>query len=88
MQSEFESYLGDPEINSLLRLPEASRRAPLGEVVSLLGLKEFAELLPANSALRRLILDEPDYLLREKALTKMEVFAQLLQFELGARDSH
>ena len=50
--------------------------------VSLIRLKEMAtELLPGTSNLRALILSEPDFLPREQAVVKVEVFSRLLYKE-------
>ena len=48
-------------------------------VVSLVELKQLANnMLPKNSTLRTLILSEPDYLPKEDALVKLEIFVKLL----------
>jgi hypothetical protein len=53
------------------------------ESVSLVELKRLAEkLLPRTSALRMLILSEPDFLQRNVALAKIEIFVKLLYHEL------
>jgi hypothetical protein len=53
------------------------------ESVSLVELKRLAEkLLPRTSALRMLILSEPDFLQRNVALAKIEIFVKLLYYEL------
>jgi len=53
------------------------------ETASLVELKRFAEkLLPRTSVLRMLILSEPDYLQKDVALAKIEIFVKLLYQEL------
>lgn len=53
------------------------------ESVSLVELKRLAEkLLPRASTLRMLILSEPDYLQKDVALAKIEIFVKLLYQEL------
>ncbi|MEM2914552.1 MAG: hypothetical protein QXZ02_07385 [Candidatus Bathyarchaeia archaeon] len=39
--------------------------------------------LPSHSPLRKAILSEPDYLPKEKAISKIEVYLTLLYSELG-----
>lgn len=52
--------------------------------VNLVELKRLAEkFLSTTSLLRNLILAEPDYLPRERALAKVEIFVKLLYAELN-----
>jgi len=54
------------------------------QTVSLVELKKLAERsLSRTSLLRDLILVEPDYLPREIALAKVEIFVKLLYVELN-----
>lgn len=54
------------------------------QMASLVELKATArKLLKPDSALRNLILSEPDYLPREQASAKISVFARLIQHELS-----
>lgn len=51
---------------------------------SLIELKRLArQLLPADSALRMLILSEPDKLHGNEGIAKLEIFLKLLYQELG-----
>jgi hypothetical protein len=53
-------------------------------MASLVELKAAARrLLKPDSALRNLILSEPDYMPREQASAKISVFARLMHHELG-----
>ncbi|MEM3872143.1 MAG: hypothetical protein QXE05_06250 [Nitrososphaeria archaeon] len=55
-----------------------------GNIVCFKRLKELARKhLPSHSPLRKAILSEPDYLPKEKAISKMEVYLTLLYSELG-----
>ena len=52
--------------------------------VSLIDLKNLARtMLPSSSALRQLILSEPDYLPADEAMIKAGVYVRLLYHELG-----
>jgi len=54
--------------------------------VSIVELKRLArESLPASSALRQLILFEPDLLPADEAAVKAKMFSRLLQYEVGLR---
>jgi len=54
------------------------------QAVSLVELKRLAQkLLPRTSILRSLILSEPDYLPRQVAVAKIEIFVRLLYQELS-----
>lgn len=70
----------------LFEEPDHSRQdqmAPDGSV-SLVRLKQLAaHMLPEASLLRALILSEPDFLPRELAIAKVEVFSRLLYKELA-----
>jgi hypothetical protein len=62
---------------------ESSRQAP--ELVSIVDLKKLARTkLPSSSALRHLILSEPDILPAEEAAVKAEIFSKLLYRESGS----
>ncbi|MDE1766877.1 MAG: hypothetical protein KGI27_11495 [Thaumarchaeota archaeon] len=55
-----------------------------GGITSLADLKSMAtRLLPATSALRMLILSEPDILPRSEVMAKLEIFLRLLYQELA-----
>lgn len=55
-----------------------------GDITSLADLKSMAtRLLPATSALRMLILSEPDILPRSEVMAKLEIFLRLLYQELA-----
>jgi len=60
---------------------------PVGlDELSLLELKVIAKnLLPARSVLRSLILSEPDYLPKNEAMAKVDIFIKLLYQELDSR---
>ena len=52
--------------------------------VSFAELKSIArKLLPKSSMVRRLILAESDFVPRESAVAKMEIFSRMLREELG-----
>ena len=56
---------------------------PEQRIVSLVELKQLAKrMLPKTSLLLVIITSEPDFLPREIALAKVEVFARLLHEEL------
>ncbi len=51
-------------------------------LVNMVPLKQLAErILPRKSILRMLVLSEPDYLPRQEALVKIEIFVKLLYQE-------
>ena len=52
-------------------------------LVSIVDLKNLARtMLPTSSALRDLILSEPDYLPREEVMIKVRMYSKLLYREL------
>ncbi len=54
------------------------------QLVSIIRLKKVAiEMLPVDSALRKLILSEPDEMAREELLVKIEIYSKLLYGELN-----
>jgi len=56
------------------------------EKLSLVELKAIAKnTLPVRSVLRGLILSEPDYLSKNEAMAKVEIFVKLLYQELDSR---
>jgi len=56
------------------------------EKLSLVELKAIAKnMLPVRSVLRGLILSEPDYLRKNEAMAKVEIFVRLLYQELDSR---
>jgi len=56
------------------------------EMVSLVGVKQLAQqMLPSSSALRIILLSQPDILPRSEALSKMEICSQLLYQEVGRK---
>jgi hypothetical protein len=50
-------------------------------LISLFELKALAKKLRADSSLRALILSEPDYVARERAMVLASMWAQLLYLE-------
>jgi hypothetical protein len=56
------------------------------DAVSIVELKSLARSrLPSSSALRGLILSEPDYLPKEEVLIKVRVYSRLLYREMKAK---
>jgi len=56
------------------------------EKLSLVELKAIAKnMLPVRSVLRGLILSEPDYLPKNEAMAKVDIFVKLLYQELDSR---
>lgn len=57
--------------------------APTLDQVSIVELKDLARsMLPSSSALRHLILSEPDLLPADEAAVKARLFSRLLQHEV------
>jgi hypothetical protein len=56
------------------------------DAVSIVELKNLARsMLPSSSALRGLILSEPDYLPKEEVAIKLKVYSKLLYREVKAK---
>jgi hypothetical protein len=61
--------------------------SPAHSLIDLSKLKQLAQnMLPHKSALRLLILSEPDWLHRDVLLVKLDVFLRLLYHELTSDD--
>lgn len=54
-----------------------------GRLSSMVKLKELAQkYLKQDSTLRNLIMSEPDYLPRDEAIVKVQIYSKLLEHEL------
>lgn len=70
--------------NQNRRFDAAISEAGQDSLASFVDLKLLAQkLLPPHSAVRRLILSEPDTMSRERAVAKVEIFSRMLLAELG-----
>ena len=59
---------------------------PVQDAVSIVELKNLARsMLPSSSALRGIILCEPDYLPREEVAIKVRVYSKLLYREMKVK---